>query len=335
MKAPGQKENAEESEAGMSHASGNGSGLATATESQSLGIERSGSRGLAQSKATGPRTKQGKQTSSRNATKHGVFSTVVVLKGESRAEYDAVLAGLQETLQPEGKLEELLVEKLATLAWRQRRLLMAEGAEIRKNMEFVETDRQDREREEADRIARLLDSLNNHGLIRTIHNPDVLERCLELLVELREQVEKDGFNLEYDKTILEKIYGDRGENRLREDLYDSYAIWLVTSQAPEEERVREGYASPEQCRKNILQEIDEEIRRLKRSRNARTSIETVRTQLETLRHSIPDAPGLDRLLRYEASLERAFDRTLIQLERLQRIRLGQSVPPPIKVDIAM
>jgi hypothetical protein len=36
----------------------------------------------------------------------------------------------------------------------------------------------------------------------------------------------------------------------------------------------------------------------------------------------PDAPAFDRLLRYEASLERSFDRTLGQLERLQRMRLG-------------
>jgi len=43
---------------------------------------------------------------------------------------------------------------------------------------------------------------------------------------------------------------------------------------------------------------------------------------------------LDRLLRYEASLERTFDRTLNQLERLQRMRLGQPVPPPVKVELS-
>jgi hypothetical protein len=38
---------------------------------------------------------------------------------------------------------------------------------------------------------------------------------------------------------------------------------------------------------------------------------------------IPNAPELDRLLRYAASLERSFDRTLNQLLDLQRMRLGQ------------
>ena len=41
----------------------------------------------------------------------------------------------------------------------------------------------------------------------------------------------------------------------------------------------------------------------------------------------------DRLLRYESQLERAFDRALTQLERLQRMRLGESIPPPVKLDI--
>jgi hypothetical protein len=41
----------------------------------------------------------------------------------------------------------------------------------------------------------------------------------------------------------------------------------------------------------------------------------------------------DHLLRYEASIERAFDRALTQLERKQRMRLGQPILPPIKLDL--
>jgi hypothetical protein len=36
----------------------------------------------------------------------------------------------------------------------------------------------------------------------------------------------------------------------------------------------------------------------------------------------------------QASIERAFDRTLAQLERLQRMRLGQQVLPAIKLDVS-
>jgi hypothetical protein len=56
-----------------------------------------------------------------------------------------------------------------------------------------------------------------------------------------------------------------------------------------------------------------------------------RNQLEETRTLVPLQ---DRLQRYEASLDRSFDRTLSQLERLQRVRSGQLVPPPLKVEIS-
>jgi len=42
------------------------------------------------------------------------------------------LQRLREYFKPEGPLEELLVEKLATIIWRRRRLLSAEGGEIQR-----------------------------------------------------------------------------------------------------------------------------------------------------------------------------------------------------------
>jgi hypothetical protein len=43
-----------------------------------------------------------------------------------------------------------------------------------------------------------------------------------------------------------------------------------------------------------------------------------------VRHSVPESPALDRLLRYEASLDRSFDKTLSQLEPQPR----KSAPTP-------
>jgi hypothetical protein len=42
---------------------------------------------------------------------------------------------------------------------------------------------------------------------------------------------------------------------------------------------------------------------------------------------IPQLPVSERLFRYKAHLSREFDRTLAQLERLQRMRLGQPSNP--------
>ena len=43
-----------------------------------------------------------------------------------------------ETLQSVGRLEEILVEKLAMLVWRYRRLLQAEAPEVAWEAEFAE-----------------------------------------------------------------------------------------------------------------------------------------------------------------------------------------------------
>ena len=283
-------------------------------------------------RATGPVTDLGKRTASRNATKRGIFSKVILLKGESKIEYEELFAGLLENLQPVGALEELLVEKLATITWRQRRLLLAEGAEIQKNREFVEWDQRSSEYEAAKKSTESLILFNN-GLIQKVDNPDVLERCLELLWELRKQIAKNGLNQKNDSFLLEKIYGERKGYRLSEDLYDSYWKWFSTSETPEEEREREGYASPAQCYKNVLDEIDKEILRLSSYQKKRALVETERMQLEVVSRSIPDGPGLERLLRYEVSLNRDFDRTLSQLERTQRMRLGQPVAPRLELDV--
>jgi len=42
---------------------------------------------------------------------------------------------------------------------------------------------------------------------------------------------------------------------------------------------------------------------------------------------------LSTLARYEAALERAFYRALHELQRLQAVRAGQAVPPPLAVDV--
>jgi len=90
-------------------------------------------------KSTGPRTPQGKQRSKFNALKHGLYSKAVLLEDESPSEYDALLIGMMESLQPEGKLETVLVEYLTTLSWRKRRLLQVETAEISK-ADFLQVD---------------------------------------------------------------------------------------------------------------------------------------------------------------------------------------------------
>jgi hypothetical protein len=94
-------------------------------------------------KSRGPRTEIGKAIASRNALKHGIFSNVLLLTSESRDDYDPILNGLYEHFKPIGTLEEALVEKLAVLLWRYRRLISTESAEIEAGGSPLEFDSKD------------------------------------------------------------------------------------------------------------------------------------------------------------------------------------------------
>jgi hypothetical protein len=81
-------------------------------------------------KSTGPVTVRGKQTVSKNALKHGVFSKTLILTDEDPHEYKNLLDQLFNELHPTGLLEQTLVERIALTLWRQRRLVRAETANI-------------------------------------------------------------------------------------------------------------------------------------------------------------------------------------------------------------
>jgi hypothetical protein len=49
--------------------------------------------------------------------------------------------------------------------------------------------------------------------------------------------------------------------------------------------------------------------------------------------SLPSADATDKILRYETHLDRQLDRAMNQLERLQRQRRGENVPPPLNINL--
>lgn len=69
-----------------------------------------------------------------NALRHGVLSRYTVLPWEDEAEYQALLSALVTEHAPEGPTEEHLVEELAGIIWRKRRLRMAEAAVYREKL---------------------------------------------------------------------------------------------------------------------------------------------------------------------------------------------------------
>ena len=78
----------------------------------------------------GPNTDRGKAAVRLNAVKHGLRSDAPVLPGESFSDWQRHLEGIIESLQPEGHLETVLAEIIASLLWRLRRAQRFEVAAV-------------------------------------------------------------------------------------------------------------------------------------------------------------------------------------------------------------
>lgn len=79
-------------------------------------------------KSTGPRSATGKSVVARNAIYHGIFTQHPVLPGELAEAWDEHRAALVEAFSPADAVEALLVDRLALIFWRLRRVLQFEVA---------------------------------------------------------------------------------------------------------------------------------------------------------------------------------------------------------------
>jgi hypothetical protein len=77
--------------------------------------------------SSGPKTQAGKARSRMNAVKHGLTAREITVEGESPEEFDALRDGLFADHKPASALERELIDRLAGLFWRLRRLPVVEA----------------------------------------------------------------------------------------------------------------------------------------------------------------------------------------------------------------
>ena len=82
-----------------------------------------------------PEPNGGYEGSRFNAVRHGVLSEATVLPWEDEAEYAKLLEALVEEYRPRGPTEDHLVEEIAGVIWRKRRLRLAEAGSYWKNVD--------------------------------------------------------------------------------------------------------------------------------------------------------------------------------------------------------
>ncbi|MCK1438315.1 hypothetical protein [Bradyrhizobium sp. 15] len=80
-----------------------------------------------------------KRTRSTNALKHGAYSQAVLLPHESRREYKRFVAEVVAEWCPNGPTEEMLVDRLIDLMWRQKRVKRHDDQLLQAHIDSVQT----------------------------------------------------------------------------------------------------------------------------------------------------------------------------------------------------
>jgi len=310
-------------------------------------------------RSTGPKTKRGKRTVARNAIKHGILAREVVITAgdgkESSEEFQALIEQLWEEYEPVGVVEELLVRRIAACWWRTARVLRAENGEIRMRLDTLAMDRAQRNSDKGNRDLAYSDIhilfsaenqadqpvLTKHGAsaareaLRDLHkNHPGLERMTALLQKAKSEIARDGY---ISENIRNRIF-----HAFRGWDYNFASSCLLcgdpeakTAGRPSEEVVDE-QAVDEQTdknRANLVVCIDGCLERISALDGYVTEREDLALDAEARSFSLPPADATDKLLRYETHLDRQLYRAMDQLERLQRQRRGENVPPPLNINL--
>jgi hypothetical protein len=281
--------------------------------------------------STGPRTAGGKAVSRMNAVKHGILAREVVLRGEHdgerRREFETLCRRFWEHFAPVGPMEEMLVERIVTAYWRLHRVLIAERGAIARNLDGAQ---QRAKLAEPNRLWLLVTGgeaeSSGAGLLYLMH----------VLKGVRESIQKEG---ELTGAMVQRTavaFGGQ-PNVVTAGLQK---IWETARSNTEGTSAGESAADGSvealkvERRELALRFIDDELARCERNLLAAEEREKNEAQIRRDASFLPGQPVLEKILRYEASLERQLYRAVNQLERQQRARKGETIPPPLTMDVS-
>jgi hypothetical protein len=165
-------------------------------------------------KSTGPRSEAGKRRVALNALKYGRYTGPhtmehsMLLLGEDPHEFHAFRESLIASRQPADAVEQMLVEDIAMLAWKKRRLNRAQQGLQLRNLELLELDRHRRAlevgRESAD-ISQ--DEVLKSGLRRASKSPARFGEILSHLDTLAALVKQQDFSQDIT-FVITMLYGE-------------------------------------------------------------------------------------------------------------------------------
>ncbi|MGP8199914.1 MAG: hypothetical protein ACLQU4_10470 [Limisphaerales bacterium] len=273
-------------------------------------------------KSTGPRTPEGQTVSKMNAVKHGILSKQVLVRGlnikESNRELSALHDRFRQELNPVGPVEEMLVDQIVTTHWRLRRALTAESGEIALSVDQGQWKRRFNLEWFALRLKISDDPVS--ALEDSAMGVSILERWVR---DLRQRVEREG---ELTEAAIKSAFGER-TTYLKE--FEKLRLRLSQISNGSDEATRR-----EENKKEALKYIDHELMMLHWRKDSREKREAAEEEARQAAAVLPSMDVLEKILRYETKLERQQYRAMSQLERVQRMRRGEDVPPPMTMEVS-
>ncbi len=262
--------------------------------------------------STLPSESAGTEITRFNALKHGILSRYTVLPWEDAGEYRALVAALAGEHAPQGPTEEHLVEELAGILWRKRRLRLAEAAAHRRGLE--------------DTLSPFSETVK--AALVHLDATDQSEWVVDAIRATADETAEDIREMEEDEAmthraldLLKSSRNDAYEAALAGVRDDTREWWEdVLARDPDELDEDEEPSTPDA----------ESLRRFL-EREVLPWFETRKTELlnrplirEQAFGEAFDPDKLERLGRYEVHLDRKLERTLTMLIRLQDLRGGSA-----------
>lgn len=297
-------------------------------------------------KSTGPKTQRSKSLIISNL-KHGVFASIPVLPVlESRKEYDKLVKELKKDLCPRGVLEEELVIKIANIIWKTRRLVNYENICLLKkyadvcvenkfgwvpwNKRILVVDKHPGPKF----LAEMFESLTGDS-----KNADKNRSSFLCYAFLPDDYLFDGPNvLNIINSICDYEYLERKRNKLDvpdspSALFDLKDIWP--------DILEENFSTTKKQLKEVIlimanefgKTYDELVTgagKMTYSFAAECN-KTIEEYIEKIHHQATgklfDEDPAERIMKFEAHLNRQLLQTLHELQRIQGMRVGISRPP--------
>ena len=235
-----------------------------------------------------------------NALKHGILSRYTVLSHESHADYESLVNSLMDEHLPAGATEQHLIEELASVIWRKRRVLQAEGATINQGLKVS-----------ARSAKTIIPAAAPFEMGLSGENTDIrnlMDLTPEDVAESQQFARHDLDATNKAGAILRKG-GERAYDKaLRALLPDSREWWETHVEEAEFTADVDGLTT-------FIQEHLEPLchRQEKEARHH----EAIKNQ--TIGEGL-NAYKLEKLSRYETHLDRKFERTLAMLLKLKDLR---------------